>query len=227
MKKVLSVIAILIISTLCFAGCNFVKDKEASSATSNEYFDFAEVEGGYSISVKEGVTLPETVQLPSTYNEKDVVAVAKNAFKNNTTVTKVVIPEGYKTIGSEAFAFCTALKTLEIGSISGTTAKGTVIGMSAFKGCTSLYDVKLGKDVKEIGAYAFYETKITSVVTLKNVEKIGACAFAKCSSLSRFYVPASLVDIAEDAFEGSTNVKFEIAESNTAYDVVNNELVKL
>ena len=42
MKKVLSVIAILIISTLCFAGCNFVKDKEASTATSNEYFDFAE-----------------------------------------------------------------------------------------------------------------------------------------------------------------------------------------
>jgi hypothetical protein len=227
MKKILSVIAILIISTLCFASCNIIKDKEATKATADEYFNFVEVDGGYAISAKEDVTLPATVQLPATYNEQDVVEIAKNGFKNNTTVTKVIIPEGYRTIGNEAFAYCTALATVEVGSIQGTTAKGVTVGMSAFKGCTSLTDVRLGKDVKVINAYAFYETKISSVVTLKNVEKVGSQAFGKCERLSKFYIPASLVDIAEDAFTGSNNVKFEIAESNTVYDVVNNEIVKL
>ena len=227
MKKILSVIAILIISTLCFTSCNLVKDKAQSPATSDEYFTFVEVDGGYAISAKDGMTLPATVQLPATYNEQDVVAVAKGGFKNNTEITKVVIPEGYKTIGNEAFAFCTALKTVEIGSIQGTTAKGAVIGMCTFKGCTALSDVKLGKDIKEIGAYAFYESKISSMQTLKNVEKIGSQAFGKCTSLSKFYIPASLVDIAEYAFAGANNVRFEIADSNTAYDVVDNEIVKI
>ena len=225
--KFLSVIVILIMSMLAFTGCNVIKDKEAGQATANEYFEFVEINGGYQISAKEGANLSGAIQLPATYNDKDVIAVAKRGFVNNTNITKVIIPAGYKTIGVEAFAYCTSLKTLEIGSIAGTTEKGVEILMSAFKGCTNLSDVKLGKDVKVIGAYAFYETAITSMVTLKNVESVGSNAFGKCSSLARFYVPASLVEIAEDAFAGCSNVKFEVSDSNTAYKLVNGELVKL
>jgi len=222
--RIFSVRALLAVAMCSFSACDIGLKDKTYNATDSSYFEFTEIEGGYSLSVKLGVELPKTVKLPTAYEDKEVIAIANSAFKNNTAIEKVIIPQGYKSIGIEAFAYCTSLATVEIGSI-GTDTKGLVIGTSAFNGCTALKNLKLGDNVKVVEAYAFYETKITSV-TMNKVESVGAKAFAKCTSLTRFYIPASLVSIDESAFEGSDSVKYEAATSNTVYKIEDNKIVK-
>ena len=224
-KRVLSVFFILIISVLSLASCNVVKNKDYE-ATSSEYFEFVEREGGtYALSVKNGVSLPEKVKLPSEYNGKPVVEVVANAFKNNEVITEIIIPAGYEIIGTEAFAYCSKLNVVNIGQYGGSTSRKTTIRSSAFNGCSTLTTVTLGMCVEVIDSYAFYQTMITTVNS-RGLTKIGYCSFGSCSSLKSFYVPASLVDIDEGAFEGSKNVSFSVSSSNAVYSVVDGKLVR-
>lgn len=60
--------------------------------------------------------------IPATYNGKTVLAVAGSAFKDNATVTEVVLPSTVTAVGAEAFAGCTALEKVTVydfASVSG------------------------------------------------------------------------------------------------------------
>ena len=93
--------------------------------------------GNYLIKAKDGVS--------DNYSVKDgTVAIAGNAFcegsadeasKGIETLTAVIIPNSVKTIGPNAFGFCTGLTTVTIGS--GTT----YINNGAFENCSSLETV--------------------------------------------------------------------------------------
>lgn len=215
-KRVLSIFFILIISMLGLVSCDIVKGKDYV-ATGNEYFEFIEREGDtYALDVKDGVTLPEKVKLPSEYNGKPVVEIVANAFKNNATIKEVIIPVGYEIIGIEAFAYCAKLSSVNVGQYGVGDAKGLTIRASAFKGCSNLTSVTLGECVENIDAYAFYETGVIEINN-RGLKKVGYCAFGNCSSLKRFYVPATLVQIDEGAFNGSKGVSFEVSSSNPVY----------
>ncbi len=223
-RRFLSVLLILIISMFGLISCNVVKDK-VYEATGAEYFEFVEREGDtYAIKAKEGATLPQKLKLPTEYNGKPVVEVKESAFKNNTTITEVIIPAGYEIIGAEAFAYCTKLSVLTIGQ-QGVSTRKTTIKASAFEGCSVLASVTLGECVEVINSYAFYETMITSL-NARGLKKIGYCSFGSCASLKTFRVCASLVEIDEGAFEGSDNVVFEVSGSNKVYTQVDGKLTK-
>ena len=78
-------------------------------------FAYTEVTGGFSIS-KSPYALNEDftgmLEIPAKYNSSNVVAVAEGAFQGFTGLTGVTLPEGLKTIGSNAFAGCTGIKTV-------------------------------------------------------------------------------------------------------------------
>ena len=60
--------------------------------------------------------------------------------------------------------------------------------------------------LREIGIEAFSgDTSLDEVVLPEGLERIGAAAF-KGSSVRRIYLPASLSDIAPDAFEGCSDI---------------------
>ena len=222
--RILSILLILMISALGLTACNVVKDKDYN-ATGTEYFEFTQREdGNYAISAKAGAELPEKIKLPTEYNGSAVVEVKAEAFKSNKTIKEVIIPVGYEIIGSEAFAFCTKLSTLNIGQYGGTSSVKTTIRNSAFKGCSVLTTVTLGENVTVVDSYAFYETMITSLNS-RGLTKIGACSFGNCDSLSTFYIPASLVEIDENAFKGSDNVRFTVSDSNKKYTVEDGKIV--
>ena len=224
-KRVLSIFFILVISMLSLVSCNVVKGKEYV-ATGNEYFEFVEREDDtYALAVKKDVILPAKVQLPSEYNGKPVVEIAANAFKNNTVITEVIIPAGYEIIGVEAFAYCTNLSVVNIGQYGGSTARSLTIRSSAFKGCTALMNLTLGDCVEVVDSYAFYETMVTEVNS-RGLTKVGYCAFGNCRSLKSFYVPATLAQIDEHAFDGSNNVSFSVSSSNTVYKQEDGKLVR-
>ena len=222
--RFLSVLLILIISVLGLSACNVVKDK-TYDATSSEYFEFTQREdGNYALSVKAGATLPEKIRLPKEHDGKAVVEIKASAFKNNQTITEVIIPVGYETIGIEAFASCKKLSSLNVAQFGGSQGGEVSIGYAAFKDCETLTTVTLGENVKVIGAYAFYGTLITRLDS-RGLTKVGNLAFGNCLALKDFYVPATLVDIHEDAFKGAKNVSFRVSDSNSKYTVKDGELV--
>ena len=224
-RRFLSIFLILIISMFGMTSCNVIKDK-VYEATGSEYFDFIEREdGNYSLTAKAGATLPEKIKFPSEYNGKPVVEIEASAFKNNTTITEVIIPTGYESIGAEAFAYCTNLSVVNIGQYGGVSSRKTTIKTSAFEGCSVLATVTLGDCVEVVRSYAFYKTMITSLSS-RGLVQIGYCSFGDCASLKSFYVPASLIDIDEGAFEGSNNVKFSVSDSNSVYKVEDGKLVR-
>ncbi|MBQ3502685.1 MAG: leucine-rich repeat domain-containing protein, partial [Clostridia bacterium] len=129
-----------------------------------------------------------------------------NAFKNNTFVEIVYIPEGVETIGNSVFSGCTNLKRVYLPStltsigdeaFSGCTnlievvfadgSKLETIGNSAFRGCDSLKSIKLPSSLTTIGASAFEQCdNLTNVTIQENsqLNTIGTFAFLDCGNLS-------------------------------------------
>jgi len=61
-------------------------------------------------------------------NPTDEATIQTAAFKDNTTITSVIIPENVWQIGSQAFYGCTNLATVELSNVQD-------ISTSAFEGC--------------------------------------------------------------------------------------------
>ena len=113
--------------------------------------------------------------LPADYKGENYV-INTDAFKGNTTITNIVIPNSVTSIGSYAFYNCTGLTNVVIGN--GVTS----IGDYTFYGCTGLISVTTGTGVKNIRSKAF----------------------AKCSNLTDVYCLATSVPVAKsDAFNES------------------------
>ncbi len=111
------------------------------------------------------VKVPKTVKYEGvTYK---VTAIANNAFKNNTKMTKVTIGANVKTIGNSAFQGCTSLKSITIPK------NVTKIGKKAFFGCKKLMKMTIKTTKlteKSVGKKAF--TKMGSSNYKKVVVKV-------------------------------------------------------
>ena len=119
------------------------------------------------------------VTIPDTINSTPVTEI-DGAFKDCTSITTVTIPEGVKTIGSDAFLRCTSLTDVTI------PAGVKNIGYHAFEGCTSLKTVTIPEGLSNICLFAFSGcTDLTSVRLPKSsYTSIGGNAFEKCPNLT-------------------------------------------
>lgn len=87
-------------------------------------------------SNKSSITVPNTVTIDGvTYK---VTSIARNAFKNNKKLKKIVIGNNVKTIDANAFSGCKNLKSITIKSKNVKT-----IGKNAFKGIKSNAKIKV------------------------------------------------------------------------------------
>jgi len=74
----------------------------------------------------------------------------------------------------------------------------------------------LPADLKMIESEAFRQLAMDTVILSPNTESIDSKAFADCDDLSIIYIPDNVVQIAEDAFDGSDNVCFVCESENAA-----------
>ena len=89
------------------------------------------------------------VEIPAFIGDYNTVYIGGSAFKNNTSVKKVVIPEGVTEIQDNAFLGCSNLETVVLPETL------TYIYQNAFRDCPKLADVVLPDSVSYVGTAAF------------------------------------------------------------------------
>ena len=173
---------------------------------------FEEISGGYAVSGVEGT--PELIIIPSEFAGKPVITVKANAFRDNTKLTYVYIPDSVKAVAYNAFRGCTALSEVRFGEL-------TTIGQYAFAD-TALTSVVLPDSLVAIGMGAFEGTPMESItlpfVGGSHVTSNAYLAYifgAQSEASTWYYVPTTLktviisdacTEIPAGAFKGLTGL---------------------
>ena len=135
--------------------------------------------------VKSSMVIPDTIKVDGrTYT---ITAIGKNAFKNNTKLTKIKLGSKVKTIEASAFYGCKKLKSVTLGK------NVTKIGDKAFYKCKALTKITIGAKVSKIGKQAFYNCGQLKSITIKTTKltsgKVGSNAFKGIHSKAVIKVP--------------------------------------
>ncbi len=212
MKKILALL-LAGLMVLCLASCGDKKEEEKDNkdtettqvaqnyvdeASNKGKFEFAlNDEGDYEIVKYEPYSVAVAdITLPEKINNRDVVGIADNAFKAESTIKSVVIPATYTYIGEYAFYDCDALVSVNL------PASIETIGKGAFESCDVLATFGMSAAVKEISEYTFKDCKALASLDLSNVEKIHKGAFLNCASLETVTVTDKLTYATKEAFYG-------------------------
>ena len=138
----------------------------------------------------------------------DTRTIAAMAFRYETTLKNIVIPDSVVTIGNGAFYFCRNLEKVTIGR--GVTS----IEADAFMSCESLTNIAVAegnpnyrsvdgdlysKDGRTLLQYANGKKEALFVIP-DGVTGIGDAAFAFCDTLTRVVIPDSVTRIGDLAF---------------------------
>lgn len=123
-----------------------------------------------------------------------------NGYKDS--IEAVVIRDGVKSIGWNAFKDCTMLKSVTIPD------SVDYIGGYAFELCGSLASVTIPSSVETIDYAAFNCCKSLKTVEIQDgVKCICPFAFDQCESIESIWIPGSITCIGMDAFWKCDNLK--------------------
>ena len=159
------------------------------------------------------------LEIPAEIGEYSTVYIGSGAFKDNTTLKSVVIPEGVTWIQGNAFMGCTNLEKVVLPDTL------LEIGQNAFRGCPNLTDVVIPDGCTAIGTAAFAESGKGSFKGSPAVydrrcfaestfESISLPAGSDISADNMFYettassveLPADLEVLGEHAFANTQNI---------------------
>jgi len=183
----------------------------------------ATLDGVASVVNSATLTIPGTTVNAENKQTYAVTAIASGAFASSTgrtaNVSTVVIGDGIKSIGSNAFAYLKNLQVVDLSEnhtletigdrafvstgVTSLTLPETVtsIGDSAFTydNLTAL-DLSQATQLQTIGSEAFLGSKIDSLVLPDSVTTIGDKAFQYNSNLTSVKLSQSLTKIGDSAF---------------------------
>ena len=99
------------------------------------------------------------------------------------TDSEVVIPDGVKTIGSEAFSDCDFIESFSIPN------SVLTIEDMAFSGCTGITVFTLPDTTESLGTFAFYNCeKLETMYFGDQLSKLGEGVFLGCDSLEQVII---------------------------------------
>lgn len=157
-----------------------------------------------------------------------VKKIGNQAFSHS-SIEKVIIPSTVQRIGDYAFSYCAKLKDVEI-------AEGVKsLGISKFEYCDSLEKVSLPTTITRIPDSFFDGCRSLIEVNIpENVSIIGDEAFQDCSSLPVIHIPESVFQIGISAFRDCSKLRKVVIPSKVVglsemlfYDDYNLETVIL
>lgn len=146
-------------------------------------------EAFFSTALKGDIVLPSSV-----------VHIGPRAFANCKKIESVVWPENCMTISESCFAWSGIKKILNVQNVL--TVERTAFSFSQLEEFPSQF-----KNIINIGAFAFENTKISSVY-ISNVETLGKGAFTRCKSLLNVEIASVKIDtIDEETFSYCSHLK--------------------
>ena len=190
-----------------------------------EDFEYNQLEDGTLELVKYNGS-DNTVTIPDEVNGKKVVGIGKEAFKDNTSVTNVTLPDSVENIDNRAFCGCSNLTSVIFGKTE-SEAKSKIIlniGSECFCGCSNLAEVGFNKFESNpnaecelsIGSKAFADcTSLKSIAIPDSLTVINSGTFLHCTSLEKVTLPESVIEIDNEAF-AKTSINEENNPSDTA-----------
>lgn len=139
----------------------------------------------------------EYVIIPDTINAS---ILFDDLFKGHTELLSVKIPNTITDIGGFVFDGCMNLKEIILPP--------NLINMWQYSMTRcGIETISVPGTVKSIVPFTFNQCKNLKTVTLnEGTTKIYAWAFKDCSALRNIYLPKSLIEISDKAFEGCENV---------------------
>lgn len=121
--------------------------------------------------------------------------IGNEAFKELTTLTSIIIPEGVKKIEISAFEGCASLALVQLPTSL------TQLGTSVFRRCAALPSIALPESISSLPAFTFEEcTSLATISFSSRLTVIGSHALASCKSLKVLTLPGSVTYIDQNAF---------------------------
>ena len=187
-------------------------------------FTLAKSKDSYILTSYKGTATDVTI--PKKYNGLPVLTIDKNAFKNNTKIVSITIPEGVTEIGNSAFEKCTGLVSVSIpntvtkfgtkvfaGSANITSATlptsaiSQIVNSKDNKGIYEKLQTVVLTDGETVPAEAFSGCVALTAVTIPDsVTSIGTSAFLGCEKLTTLTIPATVTSIGTGAFDGCSRI---------------------
>jgi hypothetical protein len=155
-------------------------------------FKYEQSEDGKGVIIGKYTGIAAAVQIPSQMGGKPVVGIGKRSFESE-ALRNVTIPDSVTFIAERAFCYCEGLT----GVIMGNGVK--TIGENAFSG-NKIASLVIGDGVETIGKCAFERNEIAELTLGKSVVSIDECAFNKNKNLNSLIIPDSVKSIGKEAF---------------------------
>lgn len=146
------------------------------------------------------VVVPETVENEGV--KYTVVAVGNDAFKSNTTLKSVTLPNTVTAIGDYSFYECTAMTEFNVPT------QLVTIGRYGFWCCTKLTSFPLPDTLEEIGEQGMRGMiGLTELTLPASLKKIGYNGVYNCNKLTTLTMGASVVEYMAYCFEKCSALK--------------------
>lgn len=227
-KRILSIVLILALTATALFSCTAKDDPLPTMRTldeSEEYtfgtFTYMKHTDGTAVITAYGGN-DNTLIIPSSLDGCTIVGIGAGAFAENETLTWVTLPSSLETIDEYAFAYCSVLSRIDIGT------KLWSVGAAAFTGTpwlTSITDefaiigdgvllkyqgrggcVKIPSGVKYIADAFTMNSDVIDIAMPDSLRFIGDSAFAYCTELRRVEFGSGLISVGNSAFEGCENL---------------------
>ena len=127
--------------------------------------------------------------------EYSVTRIGREAFYNQGKLKSIVMPNTIKSVGENAFLYCSNLTEIDI------PASVITIENSAFSS-SGLRKITFHDGLETIGKNAFYYTQFTSITLPQTLKSIGEEAFYNCNQFANLDIPESVNYIGARAFIG-------------------------
>ncbi len=139
----------------------------------------------------------EKSNLQSCVLPESIDTIGENAFCGTSLSGEMIIPDKVEYIGSNAFGNwsggCSLTRVVLSNSLK-------TIGSGAFQSCYQLKEVVFNNSLKRIEENAFYYSGIETLKLPTSLEYIGWGAFSGCSSLKEIRIPSSVRTLEDEAF---------------------------
>lgn len=130
-----------------------------------------------------------------------VYGIKEAAFKGNTTIKSITVPDSYTIIEQEVFRNCSALEEVILGEGSELNR----IGPSAFNNCAKLASISLPPLLEDLGNFAFYKCGALDIQNIPGgVTRLEQYVFSGTATDSIDLL--NITRILEGAFDGCKNL---------------------